>query len=117
VNAHNGHLQRNKGTMRMGDLATEWWSAGAIVSARLGPDYAFLATAVGTISHHGVEAPPPDTLEGLLYASSGDCLIVDPSELPAGAPRRESPWYGYAPLDPTQVPTVDGVLFVRDASS
>src|SRR6266480_5379897 len=40
--AHNGHLQREKSTMRMGGLPLEWWSAGAIVSAQLGEGYAFL---------------------------------------------------------------------------
>jgi hypothetical protein len=33
-----------------------------------GDRYAFLATALGTIRHHGVDAPPPATIEGLLYA-------------------------------------------------
>ena len=51
VSAHNGHLQRDKSTMRMGGRPLEWWSAGAIVSARLGEGYAFLATALGTIPH------------------------------------------------------------------
>jgi erythromycin esterase-like protein len=55
VNAHNGHLQRNKSRMRRGDLPLEWWGAGAIVSAHLGDGYAFLATALGTIRHHGVD--------------------------------------------------------------
>ena len=81
VNAHNGHLQRNKSRMRMGDLPLEWWSAGAIVSAHLGDGYAFLATALGTIRHHGVDAPPPDTIEGLLYALPEDRYVVDARRL------------------------------------
>lgn len=64
VNAHNGHLQRDKSRMRMGDLPLEWWSAGAIVSARLGEGYAFLATALGTIRHQGVERPAPGHRRG-----------------------------------------------------
>ncbi|WP_262284079.1 erythromycin esterase family protein [Micromonospora sp. MA102] len=34
VNAHNGHLQRNRSFMRTGGRPVEWWSAGAIVDAR-----------------------------------------------------------------------------------
>ena len=120
VNAHNGHLQRDKSTMRMGDLPQEWWSAGAIVSAHLGDGYAFLATALGTIRHQGVDTPPPDTIEGLLYALPEDRYIVDARRLAAvlgevtPAPRA-SPWYGYSPLDPAQVASTDGIVFVKDA--
>lgn len=42
VNAHNGHLQRDTSSMRMAGLPLEWWSAGAIVCAHLGQDYAFV---------------------------------------------------------------------------
>jgi erythromycin esterase-like protein len=120
VNAHNGHLQRDKSTMRMGDLPLEWWSAGAIVSAHLGDGYAFLATALGTIRHHGVDAPPPDTIEGLLYALPKDRYVVDARRLATvlgdvtPAPR-VSPWYGYSPLDPAHLASTDGIVFVKDA--
>jgi erythromycin esterase-like protein len=120
VNAHNGHLQRNKSRMRMGDLPLEWWSAGAIVSAHLGDGYAFLATALGTIRHHGVDAPPPDTIEGLLYALPEDRYVVDARRLATvlgdvtPAPR-VSPWFGYSPLDPAHVASNDGIVFVKDS--
>jgi erythromycin esterase-like protein len=120
VHAHNGHLQRNKSRMRMGDLPLEWWSAGAIVSAQLGDGYAFLATALGTIRHHGVETPPPDTIEGLLYALPEDRYVVDARRLAAilgdvmPAPR-VSPWFGYSPLDPAHMASNDGIVFVKDA--
>ncbi|MDZ5447144.1 erythromycin esterase family protein [Micromonospora sp. 4G57] len=119
VSAHNGHLQRNKSRMRMGDLPLEWWSAGAIVSAHLGDGYAFLATALGTIRHHGVDAPPPDTIEGLLYALPEDRYVVDTRRLATvlgdvtPAPR-VSPWFGYSPLDPAHVASNDGIVFVKD---
>ncbi|TDD74246.1 erythromycin esterase family protein [Actinomadura rubrisoli] len=119
VHAHNGHLQRGKSTMRMGGRPLEWWGAGAIVSARLGEGYAFLATALGAIGHRGVEAPPPDTVEGLLYALPGDRYVVDARRLAAvlgeapPAPR-VSPWFGYSPLDPDQVAGHDGIVFVKD---
>jgi erythromycin esterase-like protein len=121
VHAHNGHLQRDKSSMRMSGQAQEWWSAGAMVSARLGGEYAFMATGLGTIRHHGVPTPPPDTLEGLLYALPDDRYILDARRLAAilsdltPAPR-VSPWFGYAPLDPAHVASTDAIVFVKDSS-
>ncbi|MGI5245255.1 erythromycin esterase family protein [Dactylosporangium sp. CA-139066] len=111
--AHNGHFQRDRSEVRMGGVPARWWSAGAIVDARLGDGYGFVATALGTIRHHGVQEPPPDTIEGLLYALPGDRYVVDPRELAPLAHRR-SPWFGYAPLDPAHLPNYDGIAFVRD---
>jgi erythromycin esterase-like protein len=120
VNAHNSHLQRDKSQMRMGGLPQQWWSAGAIVSTHLGDGYAVLAGALGTIRHQGVQTPPPDTLEGLLYALPEDRYVVDvrrmAAELVDTPPvQRVSPWYGYAPLDPAHLARYDGIVFVRDA--
>ncbi|MFI6444460.1 erythromycin esterase family protein [Kitasatospora sp. NPDC050543] len=119
VHAHNSHLQREKSTMRMGGLPLEWWSAGALVSARLGEEYAFLATALGTIRHQGVDTPPADTVEGLLYALPQGHYVVDARRLAAalGDTRpalRASPYFGYAPLDPAHLAGSDGILFVKD---
>lgn len=119
VHAHNGHLQRAKSTMRMGGLPLEWWSAGALVSARLGDRYAFLATALGTIPHQGVGSPPPDTVEGLLYALPEDRCVVDARRLAtalgdARSAPRVSPWFGYSPLDPAHLAEKDGIVFVKD---
>ncbi|MET8572579.1 erythromycin esterase family protein [Streptomyces sp. NPDC004783] len=120
VHAHNSHLQRAKSTMRMWEGPVEWWSAGALVGARLGREYAFVATALGTLGHRGVDTPAPDTVEGLLYALPEDRRLVDPVRLAAalGDRRpvpRESPWFGYAPLDPEQLAGLDGLVFVKDA--
>lgn len=121
VNAQNGHLQRNKSAMRMGDLPQQWWSAGAIVDAHLGDEYAFLATALGAMRHQGVDTPPPDTIEGLLYALPEDRYLVDARRLStvlgdATPAPRESPWFGYSPLDPAHLAGNDGIVFVKDAS-
>ncbi|HZG91032.1 MAG TPA: erythromycin esterase family protein [Pseudonocardia sp.] len=118
VSAHNSHLQRERSSMRMGGLPLEWWSAGAIVRAHLGEGYAFLATALGTIRHRGVDTPPPDTVEGLLYALPPERCLVDAGRL-AGAALvpRVSPWYGYSPLDPAHLAGYDGIVFVKDARS
>ncbi|GAA4934549.1 erythromycin esterase family protein [Streptomyces coeruleoprunus] len=119
VHAHNSHLQREKSSMRMGGMPLEWWSAGALVSARLGEEYAFVATALGTIRHQGVDAPSPDSVEGLLYALPEDRCVVDAPRLATAlagtrpAPR-VSPWFGYAPLDPAHLAGTDGIVFVKD---
>lgn len=119
VHAHNAHLQREKSSMRMGGTRLEWWSAGALVSTRLGDAYAFVATALGTIRHQGVDSPPPDTVEGLLYALPEDRYLVDAARLATAlgdtlpAPR-VSPWFGYAPLDPAHLAGSDGLVFVKD---
>ncbi|MEV4759067.1 erythromycin esterase family protein [Micromonospora sp. NPDC049559] len=120
VNAHNGHLQRDRSAMRMGGLPVEWWSAGAIVGTHLGEEYAFLASAIGTIRHRGVDTPPPDTVEGLLYALPEERYLVDARRLAAALAEttpaaRVSPWFGYSPLDPGQVAGTDGIVFVKDA--
>jgi hypothetical protein len=112
----NAHFQRDKSSMRLGDLHPHWWSAGAIVDARLGEDYAFLPMALGTIRRLDVDTPPPNTIEGLLYALPESRFVVDPRplrELPLAG--RVSPWYGYAPLDPAHLANYDGIVFVKDA--
>ncbi|MFD3354240.1 erythromycin esterase family protein [Streptomyces fradiae] len=119
VQAHNSHLQRWRSAMRMWQGPVEWWSAGALVAAELGEEYAFVATALGAIRHQGVDAPPPDSIEGLLYALPEDRCVVDPARLAAAlrdAPPepRVSPWFGYAPLDPNHLEECDGLLFVKD---
>ncbi|ADI08825.1 hypothetical protein SBI_05705 [Streptomyces bingchenggensis BCW-1] len=123
IHAHNSHLQREKSTMRMWDHPLlEWWSAGALVNAHLGGGYAFVATALGTIRHQGVDTPPPDTLEGLLYALPEDRYLIDTPQLATSLadPRpaaRVSPWFGYAPLDPARLADYDGIVFVKDVPS
>ncbi|MCX4820658.1 erythromycin esterase family protein [Streptomyces sp. NBC_01142] len=119
IHAHNSHLQREKSTMQMWEGPVEWWSAGAIVSAQLGEGYAFLATALGTIRHQGVDTPPPDTVEGLLYALPEDRCVIDAPRLATALgdtrpARRVTPWFGYAPLDPAHLAHSDGIVFVKD---
>lgn len=119
VHANNSHLQREKSSMQMWQGPVEWWSAGALVSAQLGEEYAFVATALGTIRHQGVDTPPPDTVEGILYALPDDRCVIDTTRLAAalGGTRpvpRVSPWFGYAPFDPAHLAGSDGMVFVKD---
>ncbi|MEU8242939.1 erythromycin esterase family protein [Actinoplanes missouriensis] len=115
ANGQNAHFQRHKSSMRMGGRQVEWWSAGAIAGVHLGTAYGFLAGAAGTIRAHGVEVPPPDTVEGALYALSlpEGRFVGRVTETPGAA--RVSPWFGYAPLDPSHLGDVDGIVFVKDA--
>lgn len=119
VHAHNLHLKREKAVMGMWQGRMEWWAAGSLTHARLGADYAFVATALGTIRHQGVDTPPADTLEGMLYALPEDRFLVDSRALAtllgdAAPPPRESAWFGYAPLDPAHLAGTDGLVFVKD---
>ncbi|OII65839.1 erythromycin esterase [Streptomyces sp. CC53] len=119
VHAHNAHLQREKSSLRMDGGPVEWWSAGALVGARLGGEYAFVPTALGTIRHRGVDAPGPESVEGALYALPEDRCVVDARRLASafGAARpvsRVSPWFGYAPLDPAGLEGMDALVFVKD---
>ncbi|MGW3517497.1 erythromycin esterase family protein [Streptomyces hydrogenans] len=120
AHGHHAHLQRERSAMHLGGRREEWWGAGAIVASRLGEEYAFVTTALGTIRHRGVQDPPPDTVEGLLHALPEDRYLVDVRLLAAalgGVPPapRASPWYGYAPLDPTRLAGMDALVFVKDA--
>ncbi|GAA0926834.1 erythromycin esterase family protein [Nonomuraea longicatena] len=117
--AHNRHLQRNPSELRLGDVTAEWCSAGALVSARLGEEYGFVATGVGAIRHRGVDAPPAGTVEGFLYTLPEECFVADVNGLAAALGEtppaaRESAWYGYIPLDLAYLDTSDGILFHRD---
>ncbi|MEV6997716.1 erythromycin esterase family protein [Streptomyces sp. NPDC093982] len=119
IHAHNSHLQRAKSTMQMWEGPVEWWSAGALLSAQLGEEYAFVATTLGTIRHQGVDTPPPNTLEGLLYALPDDRCVIDAPCLATALDDtrpalRESPWFGYAPFDPAHLADTDGIVFVKD---
>ncbi|KUO02699.1 hypothetical protein AQJ67_19810 [Streptomyces caeruleatus] len=66
-----------------------------------------------------MDTPPPDTLEGLLYAHPEDRCVVDVTRLTralGGTPPapRVSPWFGYSPLDPARLTACDGIVFVKD---
>ncbi|WNF30958.1 erythromycin esterase family protein [Streptomyces sp. C11-1] len=119
AHGHNGHLQRERSSTLMGGLPLEWWSAGALVSTRPGERYGFLATALGTLRHQGVDTPPPDTVEGLLYELPEERFLLDAPRL-AGAladarpARRVSPYFGYSPLDPGHLSGIDGLVFIKD---
>ena len=115
VFGHNLHLQRNKSVMPFGDGVLEWWSAGAITGTHLGDRYAFLASALGTA---GDDAPPPDTVEGVLSTLPWDRSLVDARRLAEAVTTptpRVSHDFRYFPLDPAQLDVIDGVVFLKQA--
>ncbi|MGP3965466.1 erythromycin esterase family protein [Nonomuraea sp. 3N208] len=115
VFCHNLHLQRNKSFMRLGDQPVDWWSAGAITEAHLGDRYAFLVSAFGTV---GDNTPPPDTIEGLLSTLPWDHSLIDARRLAEAVTKsatRISHDFAYFPLDPAQLDTIDGVIFLKEA--
>ncbi|MFG1708141.1 erythromycin esterase family protein [Nonomuraea sp. M3C6] len=114
VFAHNLHLQRNKSLMRLGDQPLEWSSAGAIIDAHLGDRYAFLVSAFGTV---GDNTPPLDTVEGILSTLPWDHSLIDARRLAEAVTKpapRISHDFAYFPLDPAQLDTIDGIVFLKD---
>ncbi len=115
VCASNLHLQRGQSVMAFGDQQLRWWSAGAITARHLGDRYAFLATALGTV---GDDTPAPDTVEGVLSGLPWEHALVDARRLAGavtGLAPRNSGDFAYFPLDPAQLDTVDGVVFLSRA--
>jgi erythromycin esterase-like protein len=123
VFAHNRHLQKDPSTWQLQDLALEWWSAGAIISAHLDDRYAFLATALGAAPHQGLDAPGQDTLEGVLCALPGQRYVFNAARLTAALSgvtphltlrTDASTNHGYFALDPAHLHETDGVVFIKD---
>ncbi|MEU6789069.1 erythromycin esterase family protein [Nonomuraea angiospora] len=115
VFSSNLHLQRNRTLMPFGDQQLEWWSAGAIASTYLGDRYAFLASAFGTV---GDDIPSPDTAEGILSTLPWDHSLIDARRLAEAVTKpakRVSHDFAYFPLDPAQLDTIDGVVFLKQA--
>nr|WP_052478606.1 erythromycin esterase family protein [Kibdelosporangium sp. MJ126-NF4] len=111
VHAHNTHLQRNAGCWQFAGALQEWWPAGAIVSAELGDQYTFLATAIGTAPEYDIGEPAPDTLEGLL---PGDCVLESSRVDTTGLRKRTDNDYRWFPLDPAHVKDTDGIVFIKN---
>ncbi|MBF8189316.1 erythromycin esterase family protein [Nonomuraea sp. K274] len=124
VYAHNRHLQRDKSRWQLAEWALEWWSTGAIAGSWLGDDYAFLACAVGSAPAHGIGAPEPDTIEGVLSAHlpegvhviDSERLVADLTDAGAELTPRTGTWTNphYFPLDPAHLADTDGVIFFRN---
>ncbi|WP_219461833.1 erythromycin esterase family protein [Nonomuraea rhizosphaerae] len=119
VFAHNSHLQRARSHWRLAGQDLDWWSAGAIVAARLGDRYAFLATAVGAAPRWGLGAPEPGTVEAVLDTLPESRLVRTDrltAELGESAPAMRTGDFtrqGYFPLDPGLLGGSDGIVFLK----
>ncbi|MPY67564.1 erythromycin esterase family protein [Deinococcus sp. SDU3-2] len=124
VFAHNAHLQRHVSAVTLPSLGmrVEWWSAGAHVSIRLGQQYAFVASDLGSAPAKGIGEPAPDTLEGALMTLAGPVSLVTSGTLTASLPDHLAPrtgvppQAGYFPLGAQHLPLTNGVLFVKTAT-
>lgn len=108
-------VAEDQGRAALGDQLLEWWSAGAITGTHLGDRYAFLASALGTA---GDNAPPPDTVEGILSTLPWDHSLIDARRLAEAITKpapRISHDFRYFPLDPAQLDMIDGVVFLKQA--
>jgi erythromycin esterase-like protein len=116
--AHIRHLQRDKSQIQLGELALEWWCAGAIAGTRLGAEYAFVAMVAGTVPEREIGVPSPDTLEGVLHELPGERYVLDAADLTAAlretklVPRTDLD-YRHNPLNPDQLENTDGVVYLK----
>lgn len=120
VFAHNAHLQREQSSMTFGGQEVAWWSAGAIAATKLGDEYAFIASALGTAPQQGYDPPAPDTTEGVLSTLADPGSIVPSAELAAALPaepRIRTSDYRYSPLYPDRLLDPDGIVYVNAAAA
>ena len=124
--AHNQHLRKDQGRWQLGSLALAWWSAGAIVGAQSGTQYAFLAAALGSAADHGLGVPGPETLEGFLSTTPAIRSVFNSRSLAAALRgigskltlrTDQSTNSGYFAVDPDQLGATDGIVFIKDIPS
>lgn len=111
--AHNGHLQRHPTTWSGPGMDLRWWGAGALVAARWGARYAFVAGSIGASAARGLPAPASGTFEAALPVVHGG--LVDPRPLRGAGLRTRTdvtPEHGLAPLGAATVADADALLHV-----
>ena len=126
-------MQLSFGGVKVGDkpagwedlegMALSWWGAGAIAAARMGGQYAFLASALGFAADQGLDAPKSDTLEGTLSNIAEDRCIFnsrrlaeDLNDVGAKLTLRTDTSTNYFALDPDRLDGTDGVVFIKNIS-
>ncbi len=115
VFAHNLHLQRNPGAMRMGEVTVDWFSAGAIFDAMYPDEYRFVVGSLGRSATIELGEPAPGTFESFLQSRTTGWGLSAPDVLPAGRIRTDiNPMQGYFPLDQDILDRADAVLHVAD---
>jgi len=119
VFAHNQHVRRGPARWGLNGMNGWWNPAGAHLARRLGPDYVVIATAIGSAPALGLDAPPANTVEGVLAAGGPAPRLVPTGELTkeiaaAGVDltTRTTPNFRYIPLDHDLLDGFDAVLFL-----
>lgn len=117
VFAHNHHLRTGTLVMAFGPMTLRFQPAGAHVAQRLGSDYHIIGSALGEATHHDIQEPSPDTIEGVLHHGlpPGNHLLSasELTTLQHGLAARVSPTFRYAPMDDTLIGEIDQLLFVQ----
>ncbi|MFI5720493.1 erythromycin esterase family protein [Nocardia sp. NPDC051750] len=118
VFAHNAHLQRQPSSMQLGDMHLVWNSAGAIVDALVGPEYAWIMGSLGRDESLGLHEPAPDTYEGFLQTRVPTRGLIDPAGIPDARTRTDhTAAHGFFPIDRATVETADAVLHIHDGAA
>jgi len=118
VFAHNLHLQRNSSNMRMGDMALNWFSAGAIVASLVGEQYIYVAGSLGRSEAIELQDPEKDTYEGSLQRRITTWSLTPPATVAPARTRTDiTPMQGYFPLDEAILDAADAVLHISDGTT
>jgi hypothetical protein len=113
VFSHNLHLQRNPGTLRMGDTEVNWYGAGAVVASLEGERYTFVAGSLGRSETIALGEPDPDTYEGGLQRRVPTWALTPAAAIPTARTRTDTtPPQGYFPLDQATLDGADAVLHI-----
>ncbi|WP_433655381.1 erythromycin esterase family protein [Nocardia sp. CA-128927] len=118
AHAHNLHLRRHPGTMRMAGMVLDWVGVGAIVGALWGEQYTFIAGSLGYSEGLELPAPEPDTYEGMLQSRISTWGLASAATIATGRTRTgTAPEKGYFQLDQATLDTADTVLHISDSST
>lgn len=111
VAAHNRHVQRHPSRWRLAGMDLEWPSAGSILSAILGDQYAVIVGSLGSSAALGLGPPADGTFEGALSARAGHGPLFTGTF--SGTTRADvTPEQGHFPLDADTVGHADAIWHV-----
>ncbi|MEU8117560.1 erythromycin esterase family protein [Spirillospora sp. NPDC049024] len=118
VFAHNAHLQRNPGRLRMWEMDLTWFGAGAIIASLLDERYVFVAGSLGRSETIKLAEPEPGSFEGILQSRVTTWDLTPAAAVPSARVRTDTtPAQGYFPLDQAILDTADAVLHISDGAT
>lgn len=112
VFAHNLHLRRTPGTMRMADAEVTWFGSGAIVASLLGEQYRVVVGSLGRGRSFELGEPEPDTYEGFLQRGTTTWSLTPTSAIPTARSRTDNTTRHYFPLEQAVLDGADAVLHI-----